>query len=121
MTTPIPPLLVKVTAPGREPTLHRIEKSFAIGRAPLNDLVLDPRNPDVLIATTYQRHRKVWGFIDGGPESGIHRSTDGGASWTKSQRGLPDVDLGRIGLGVSPADPDVVYAIVEAAEEAQKK
>jgi photosystem II stability/assembly factor-like uncharacterized protein len=82
----------------------------------VNDVALDPRTPDLLVATTYQRHRKVWGFIDGGPESGVHRSTDGGRTWTKSQRGLPDVDLGRIGLGVSPAKPDVVYAIVEAAE-----
>ncbi len=82
----------------------------------VSDLVMDPRNPDVLIATTWQRARRQFAYIAGGPESGIHRSTDGGATWTESQRGLPSGDLGRIGLAISPVDPDVVYAIVEAAE-----
>ncbi len=83
--------------------------------AGVSDLVMDPRNPDVLIASTWQRARRQFAYIAGGPESGIHRSTDGGATWTKSQRGLPTGDLGRIGLAISPVDPDVVYAIVEAA------
>ena len=79
------------------------------------DVVMDPRNPDVLLASTWQRARRQWGYIAGGPTSGLHRSTDGGATWTKVQRGLPTEELGRIGLAVSPANPDVVYAIVEAA------
>ena len=84
--------------------------------AGVSDLVMDPRNHDVLIATVWQRARRQYGYIAGGPESGIYRSTDSGETWTKSQRGLPSGDLGRIGLAISPVDPDVVYAIVEAAE-----
>jgi photosystem II stability/assembly factor-like uncharacterized protein len=81
-----------------------------------NDIQLDPRNPDILIATTWQRERRVYTFVAGGPGSGVWRSTDAGKTWTKSQSGFPDVDLGRIGLSVSPANPSVVYAIAEAAE-----
>jgi photosystem II stability/assembly factor-like uncharacterized protein len=81
-----------------------------------NDIQLDPRNPDILVATTWQRHRRVFAFIAGGPGSGVHRSTDGGKTWTKSQSGFPDVDLGRIGLAMSPANPSVIYAIAEAAD-----
>lgn len=79
-----------------------------------SDLAMDPRDPDVIYATAYQRRRHVWTLIDGGPESAIYKTTDGGATWRKVDRGLPKVDLGRIGLAVSPADPDVVYALVEA-------
>jgi photosystem II stability/assembly factor-like uncharacterized protein len=82
----------------------------------VTDVHLDPRNPDVLYAAAYQRRRHVWVLIDGGPGSGIYKSTDAGANWKKVNKGLPEVDLGRIGLAVSPIDPDVLYAIVEAAE-----
>ncbi|NIM51273.1 MAG: glycosyl hydrolase, partial [Gemmatimonadales bacterium] len=82
----------------------------------VTDVVMDPRNPDVLIAATWQRARRQWGLILGGPGSGVHRSTDGGATWSRSQRGLPSAELGRIGLAMSPVDPDVVYAIIEARE-----
>jgi len=81
-----------------------------------NDVQLDPRNPDILIATMWQRHRRVFTFVAGGPGSGVWRSTDAGKTWTKSQSGFPEVDLGRIGLSVSPANPSVVYAIAEAAD-----
>src|SRR5262249_36530616 len=74
------------------------------------------RNPDVLLAAAYQRRRHVWTFIDGGPESALYRSTDAGKTWTKITSGLPNVELGRIGLAVAPSNPDIVYAIVEAAE-----
>jgi len=94
-----------------KPVLHVSDDTGA------TDLVLDPRNPDVMIAATYQRRRHVWTLIDGGPESGIYKSTDGGESWRPVKSGLPEVDLGRIGLAISPVDPDVVYAIVEAAED----
>ncbi|MFQ6099222.1 MAG: glycosyl hydrolase, partial [Armatimonadota bacterium] len=83
--------------------------------AGVSDVVMDPRDPDILIAAVWQRARRQWGYIAGGPESGLHRSTDGGETWVKSQRGLPSEELGRIGLAISPVDPDVVYAIVEAA------
>jgi photosystem II stability/assembly factor-like uncharacterized protein len=84
----------------------------------VTDVAFDPRNPDLLYAASYQRRRHVWTLIDGGPESAIYKSTDAGKTWRKLERGLPkDVDLGRIGLAVSPADPDVVYAIIEAADD----
>jgi photosystem II stability/assembly factor-like uncharacterized protein len=82
-----------------------------------SDVVLDPRNPDVLLASTWQRYRRQWGYIAGGPQSGVYRSTDGGETWTKSQTGLPKEELGRTGFAISPVNPDVVYAIVEAAND----
>ncbi len=81
-----------------------------------SDLWMDPRDSNVLYTTSYQRGRHVWGLIDGGPESAIWKSTDAGANWRKLTSGIPKVDLGRIGLAVSPVDPDVVYAIIEATE-----
>ncbi|MGA7614249.1 MAG: glycosyl hydrolase [Thermoanaerobaculia bacterium] len=83
----------------------------------VTDLVFDPRNPDVMYAAAYQRRRHVWTLIDGGPESAIYRSRDGGASWEKIDKGLPKTDLGRIGLAIAPSDPDKLYAIVEAADD----
>ncbi|MBI5864760.1 MAG: glycosyl hydrolase [Planctomycetes bacterium] len=82
----------------------------------VSDVALDPRDPEVVYATAYQRRRHVWTLINGGPEGAIYKSTDGGASWRKVNRGLPEGDLGRIGLSISPVQPDFVYAIVEAAE-----
>jgi photosystem II stability/assembly factor-like uncharacterized protein len=83
----------------------------------VNDVQLDPRNPDVLVATTWQRVRRVYTFVAGGPGSAVWRSTDAGKTWVKSQSGFPSVELGRIGLSRSPADPDVIYAIAEAADK----
>ncbi|KAB2962038.1 MAG: glycosyl hydrolase, partial [Thermoanaerobaculia bacterium] len=79
----------------------------------VTDLALDPRDPDVLYAATWQRHRTVAAFVGGGPESGLHRSTDGGETWQKLTQGLPEGNLGKIGLAVSPQRPDVVYAAIE--------
>ena len=56
----------------------------------VSDVVLDPRNPDVIVATAYQRRRHFFTMINGGPESAIHRSTDGGKTWKKVNTGLPD-------------------------------
>jgi photosystem II stability/assembly factor-like uncharacterized protein len=82
-----------------------------------NEVHMDPRDPDVLYASAYQRRRHVWTLIDGGPESAIYKSTDAGASWRKITEGLPKVDMGRIGLDISPADPDVIYAVIEAQRD----
>ncbi len=79
----------------------------------VTDLVMDPRDPDVLYAATWQRHRTVAAHVGGGPESGIHRSTDGGDTWTELTIGLPDGNLGKIGLAISPQNPDVLYAAIE--------
>jgi photosystem II stability/assembly factor-like uncharacterized protein len=81
----------------------------------VTDVVLDPRNPDVIVAAAYQRRRHFFTMINGGPESAINRSTDGGRTWKKVTTGLPDEQLGRIGLAISPVNPDVLYANVEAA------
>lgn len=82
----------------------------------ISEVHFDPRNPDHLYAVSHQRRRHVFTYLGGGPGSGIHKSTDGGASWTRLKGGLPSGDyVGRIGLSVSPADPDYVYAIVEAS------
>jgi photosystem II stability/assembly factor-like uncharacterized protein len=78
------------------------------------DLVMDPKNPDVLYAAMYQRQRKGWGYNGGGPGSGIFRTMDGGATWTELKNGLPRGDKGRIGLATFAGDNRVVYAIVEA-------
>lgn len=83
----------------------------------VTSLEFDPINPDVLYAAAYQRRRTVWSFLAGGPESGIYKSTDGGESWRKLERGLPKGDMGKIGLAVSPVEPDYVYATVEATEK----
>jgi photosystem II stability/assembly factor-like uncharacterized protein len=84
----------------------------------VTDVVFDPSNPDILYAASWQRRRHFFTLINGGPESALHKSTDAGATWTKLRGGLPAGDVGRIGIDVSPADPNVVYATIEAAEAA---
>jgi len=83
----------------------------------VNEVHFDPRNPDVLYASAYQRRRRTWTLIDGGPESAIYKSTDAGATWRTVTKGLPKGDMGRIGMAVSPANPDVIYAIIEAVRD----
>lgn len=80
------------------------------------DIVIDPKNPKVLIAAMYQRERTSWGFNGGGPGSGIFKTTDAGATWKRLTKGLPTGDLGRISLDMFPADPKLVFATVEAKE-----
>ncbi len=80
----------------------------------INDIVMDPRNPDVLYASSYQRRRHVFTLINGGPEGAIYKSTDAGENWEKLTNGLPTGNVGRIGLTISPVNPDIVYAIIEA-------
>ena len=81
----------------------------------VSDIVMDPRDPDVIYAASHQRRRHVFTKIDGGPESGIHKTTDGGKTWKQLKSGLPGGDKGAIGLAISPVNPDIVYAIIEAA------
>ena len=78
---------------------------------------LDPSNPDVLYAAAYQRRRSVAAFMGGGPESAIYKTEDAGKTWRKLTVGLPSGDIGKIGLAVSPIDPRVVYATVEAGPD----
>ncbi len=83
-----------------------------------NEVWIDPGDPDVLYASAYQRRRRTWTLIDGGPESAIYKSTDGGESWTQLTSGLPTEEMGKIGLAVSPVDPRVIYAIIESIDDA---
>ncbi len=83
----------------------------------VTDVEFQPGNPDVLYAASYQRRRSVWSLLAGGPGSGIHKSTDGGDNWRRLVSGLPKGDMGKIGLAVTPADPRLVYATIEASAE----
>lgn len=83
----------------------------------VNEFVVDPRNSKNIVVSTYQRRRHVWVLINGGPGSGIQRTTDGGESWQKVKSGLPSKDdMGRIGLAGAPSAPDTIYAIIEASD-----
>ncbi len=79
----------------------------------VTDIAMDPRDPDLLYAATWQHQRSVAAYMGGGPESGIHKSTDGGKTWRRLAKGLPEGDMGKIGLAISPQQPDVVYAVIE--------
>jgi photosystem II stability/assembly factor-like uncharacterized protein len=81
----------------------------------VTDVVIDPRNPDVLYAAAWQRRRHVYTYIGGGPESGIYASRDAGKTWARLRGGLPS-EMGRIGLAISPVDPTLLYATVEATD-----
>ncbi len=83
----------------------------------INEFVVDPRNPEVIVASSYQRRRHVWTLINGGPGSGIHKTIDGGKTWTRISAGLPKDHMGRIGLAAAPSQPDMLYAIIEANDE----
>ena len=80
------------------------------------DVALDPSDPDVLYAASYQRQRKAYSYVGGGPETGIWKSIDGGETWTRLTQGLPTTDMGRIGLDVSASQPRTVYAVVEGKD-----
>ena len=80
----------------------------------VTDMEFDPSNPDVIYAAAYQRRRKTWSLLSGGPKSGIYKSTDNGDTWKQITTGLPGADKGKIGLAVTPANPDLVYATIES-------
>jgi len=83
----------------------------------VTDLEFDPSNPEVVYAAAYQRRRHVAGFLSGGPKSGLWKSSDNGRTWRQVTTGLPRGDMGKIGLAVTPADPSLVYATIEANGE----
>ena len=80
----------------------------------VSDLALDAGNPKVIFAGMWEFRRYPWTMVDGGPSSGLYRSTDGGDTWQKLTKGLPDSPVGRIAVAVAPTNPDHVYALVEA-------
>ena len=80
----------------------------------VTDMEFDPSNPDIIYAAAYQRRRHTWSLLAGGPKSGIYKSVDNGASWNQVKTGLPNGDIGKIGLAVTPANSELVYATIEA-------
>lgn len=78
-----------------------------------NEIHMDPRNPNVLYAAAHQRRRHVYTHLSGGPESALYKSIDGGQNWNKVGGGFPGGNVGRIGMDISPANPDILYATVE--------
>ncbi len=90
---------------------------FINDRTGFVDVALDPRNPDVVYAAAYERLRTPYSLKSGGPGSGLFKSTDGGKSWTELVgSGFPAGPKGRIGLAIAASNPDVIYAMVEAAK-----
>lgn len=82
------------------------------------DVVMDPSNPDLLIATAWDFRRKPYSFHSGGKNSGIYKSVDAGKTWKRITANMPSGDLGRIDLAMTPADPNLVYATIESAQSA---
>ena len=85
-------------------------------RTGCTDVIIDPKNPKVMLASMWSFRRTPYSFSSGGPGGGIFRSTDGGTTWTKMSKGLPAGDVGRIAIAMSPVDPKTVYASIEAKE-----
>ncbi|HKK42752.1 MAG TPA: hypothetical protein VJ963_10115, partial [Bacteroidales bacterium] len=82
------------------------------------DMILDPGDPSVIYASMWDFRRKAYTFRSGGPGSGLYKSTDGGATWMKLQKGLPSDTLGRIALAVSNKGPGYIYALIESKKTA---
>jgi photosystem II stability/assembly factor-like uncharacterized protein len=110
--------LFKTTNGGRTWT----NTNFIDEHTGFTDVVIDPTNSQVLYAASYQRQRTPWGFNGGGPGSGIWKTTDGGANWTRLEgSGLPDGTLGRIGLAIFAANPNIVYAQIEVLNTTRRE
>jgi photosystem II stability/assembly factor-like uncharacterized protein len=110
--------LYKTTDGGKTWTLSK----FISNRAGFVDVALDPRNPDVIYASSWERYRTPYSLNSGGPGSGLWKSTDAGKTWTEIKgNGYPEGMKGRIGIAVAPSNPDVVYALTEALSMAPTK
>jgi photosystem II stability/assembly factor-like uncharacterized protein len=115
-----------VWAPGGDRGLYKTTDGGKIWKKVLEisdntgvkNVVMDPRNPDVIYVSAEQRRRHVFTKIGGGPETAIYKTTNGGDSWDKLTSGLPTVDMGGMGLAISPVNPDIIYATIEAAGDA---
>jgi len=81
----------------------------------VSEVLIDPSNPDVMYAVTWQRLRSVAVLLDGGPATGIHKSIDGGETWRELTEGLPEENRGKTGIAISPQNPEVLYATIEVA------
>ena len=79
----------------------------------VTSLLIDPRNPDKLYAATWARQRSIGAYVGTNEGAGIHTSNDGGETWTELKTGLPEGNMGKIGMAISPMNPDVIYATIE--------
>ncbi len=77
------------------------------------DLIMHPKNPDILFAAMYEKYRYLWHYEEGGPNSGIFKTVNGGKTWSRLEGGLPKGNIGRIGLDIYFTNPDVMYAVIE--------
>jgi hypothetical protein len=96
---------------------------FVNNKTGVADLIMDPTNPNKLIAAMWEHKREPWFFKSGGSGSGLYMTHDGGKNWKKlsEEDGLPKGDLGRIGVAIAPGKPNVVYALIEAKKNALYK
>ncbi|MGB5497679.1 MAG: hypothetical protein WBM77_01980, partial [Maribacter sp.] len=96
---------------------------FVNNKTGVADLIMDPSNPNKLIAAMWEHKRDPWFFKSGGKGSGLYMTHDGGENWKKltEEDGLPKGELGRIGIAISPSKPNIVYALVEAKKNALYK
>ena len=96
---------------------------FANNKTGVADLVMDPTNPNKLIAAMWEHKRDPWFFNSGGEGSGLHITHDGGKTWKKitDKEGFPKGNLGRIGVAIAPNKPNIIYALVEAKKNALYK
>ena len=84
------------------------------------DLAMDPKNPNILYASMWEFRRTGWSFESGGPNSALYKTTDGGKNWRKIHKGFPKGKLGRLGIAVAPSNPNILYTVIEAQEDAKK-
>jgi photosystem II stability/assembly factor-like uncharacterized protein len=80
------------------------------------DVIMDPKNPNILYASMWQFRRSAWGFNSGGENSGLYKSMDGGLSWNKIHKGFPEGKLGRIGIALAPSDSNILYTVLETED-----
>lgn len=85
-----------------------------------SDLLIDPRNPAILYASMWEFRRTAWSFDSGGENSALYKSIDGGKSWNKIHKGLPEGKLGRMGIAMAQSNPDVLYTVIEAENKKDK-
>jgi len=101
------------TRDGGQSWQHVLSVSPRVGAI---EVILHPNDAQVLFAVTWERDRKAWNNREYGPGSGLHISTDGGTNWRRVTGGIPTGDIGRIGIGIAPSQPQTMYAIVDNHE-----
>lgn len=109
------------TTDGGKTWQHVLKVTYEDRHAGAIDLAMNPKNPAVLYAAAYDRHGTPWMFFEGGEGGGIYKTTDAGSSWTKLENGLPKGLIGRIGLAISPQNPEILYASIHTGESFEQR